>query len=139
MSLENSYFFISSISAEFFIPAYINNAMRFLINLISSNGKTGHVKLIKLVMLLGSGTIAGAIKKLAALPKLLKTKAIPVAVVRSLGGNQAEDTADGAENTTMPAIPFKIAQIWHILKKIGLEKYRISIKTISIYHYRFLS
>ena len=123
MSLENSYFF--SISADFFIPAYINNAMRFLINLISSNGKTGHVKLIKLVMLLGSGTIAGAIKKLAALPKLLKTKAIPVAVVRSLGGNQAEDTADGAENTTMPAIPFKIAQIWHILKKNWIEKIRL--------------
>ena len=123
MSLENSYFFY--IINKFFIPAYINNAMRFLMNLISSNGKTGHVKLIKLVMLLGSGTIAGAIKKLAALPKLLKTKAIPVAVVRSLGGNQAEDTADGAENTTMPAIPFKIAQIWHILKKNWIEKIRL--------------
>ena len=105
--------------------------MRFLINLISSNGKTGHVKLIKLVMLLGSGTIAGAIKKLAALPKLLKTKAIPVAVVRSLGGNQAEDTADGAENTTMPAIPFKIAQIWHILKKLDKKNYcKLFIKII---------
>ena len=80
-------------------------------------------------MLLGSGTIAGAIKKLAALPKLLKTKAIPVAVVRSLGGNQAEDTADGAENTTMPAIPFKIAQIWHILK-IGSEYYYTTSKKI---------
>ena len=98
------------------LPAYINIAIRFLINLISSNGKTGHVKLFKSVVLLGSGTIDGASKKLAALPKLLKTKAIPVAVVRSLGGNHAEDTADGAENTTMPAIPFKMAQIWHILK-----------------------
>ena len=60
----------------------------------------------------GSGTIAGASKKLTAFPKLLKTIAIPVAVVRSPGGNQAEDTADGAENTTTPAIPFKIAQMW---------------------------
>ena len=44
------------------------------------------------------------------LPKLLKTSAIPVAVVRSLGGNQAEETADGAEKTTIPDTPFIIAQ-----------------------------
>ena len=53
----------------------------------------------------------GAAKKLAALPKLLNTKAIPVAVVRSLGGNQADETAEGAENTTIPAIPLVIAQM----------------------------
>ena len=64
----------------------------------------------------GSGTTAGASKKLTALPKLLNTIAIPVAVVRSPGGNQAEDTADGAENTITPAIPFRIAQIWHNLQ-----------------------
>ena len=53
----------------------------------------------------------GAAKKLAALPKLLNTKAIPVAVVRSLGGNQADETAEGAENTTIPAMPLVIAQM----------------------------
>lgn len=61
--------------------------------------------------------MAGAAKKLAAFPKLLKTKAMPVAVVLSWGGNQAEERAEGAENITIPAIPFKIAQIWHILQK----------------------
>ena len=53
--------------------------------------------------------MAGAAKKLAALPRLLNTRAMPVAVVRSLGGNHAEETAEGAEKTTMPAIPLKIA------------------------------
>ena len=38
--------------------------------------------------------------------------AIPVAVVLSPGGNHADETADGAENMTIPAIPFRIAQIW---------------------------
>ena len=38
--------------------------------------------------------------------------AIPVAVVLSPGGNHADETADGAENITIPAIPFRIAQIW---------------------------
>ena len=66
-------------------------------------------------MLWGSGTIAGASKKLTAFPKLLNTIATPVAVVRSPGENQAEETADGAENTTIPAIPFKMAQRWDIL------------------------
>ena len=50
------------------------------------------------------------------MPKLLKTSAIPVAVVRSFGGNQAEDKADGAEKTIIPAIPFSIAHMWHILQ-----------------------
>ena len=68
----------------------------------------------------GSGTIAGAAKKLTALPKLLNTKAIPVAVVLSFGGNQADDTADGAEKTIIPEMPFKMAQRWHILKKLYL-------------------
>ena len=63
----------------------------------------------------GSGTIAGANKKLTAFPKLLNTIAIPVAVVLSPGGNQAEETAEGAEKTTIPAIPFRIAQRWHNL------------------------
>ena len=61
--------------------------------------------------------MAGAHKKLKALPKLLKTSAMPVAVVRSFGGNQADDTAEGAENTTIPAIPLRIAHKWHILKQ----------------------
>ena len=59
----------------------------------------------------GPGTIEGAAKKLTALPRLLNTNAIPVAVVLSPGGNQAEESADGAENTMIPAMPFKIAQI----------------------------
>ena len=54
------------------------------------------------------------------MPKLLKTSAIPVAMVRSFGGNQAEDTAEGAENTIIPAIPLHIAHMWHILKIINL-------------------
>ena len=64
----------------------------------------------------GSGTIAGASKKLTAFPRLLNTIAIPVAVVRSPGGNHAEDTAEGAENTITPAMPFRIAQICAHLK-----------------------
>ena len=59
----------------------------------------------------GSGTIAGPAKKLKALPKLFETIATPVAMVRSSGGNQAADTAGGAENTTTPAIPFRMAQM----------------------------
>ena len=66
----------------------------------------------------GSGTIEGASKKLTAFPKLLNTIAIPVAVVLSPGGNHAEDTAEGAENTIIPAIPFRIAQMCDNLKQI---------------------
>ena len=64
----------------------------------------------------GSGTIDGASRKLTAFPKLLNTIAIPVAVVLSPGGNQAEDTAEGAENTIIPAIPFRIAHVCDNLK-----------------------
>ena len=39
-----------------------------------------------------------------------------MAVVRSFGGNQAEEWAEGAEKTIIPAIPFRIAQMWHILQ-----------------------
>lgn len=90
--------------------------MRFLINSLWPGSKIGQATVIfefsqVLLDSFGSGTIDGAAKKLAALPKLLNTSAIPVAVVRSLGGNHAEETADGAENTTIPAIPLVIAQI----------------------------
>ncbi len=57
----------------------------------------------------GSGTTAGASRKLTALPRLFRTMATPVAVVRSSGGNQAAETAEGAENTMMPATPFRMA------------------------------
>ena len=71
----------------------------------------------------GSGTIAGPAKKLKALPKLFETMAIPVAIVRSSGGNQAAETAGGAENTTTPAIPFKMAQMWEeYVKSLGFFK-----------------
>lgn len=64
------------------------------------------------------GTMAGPKRNDTALPKLLNTMATPVAVVRSSGGNQADETAEGAEKMTIPAIPFKMAQIWHILRAI---------------------
>ena len=62
------------------------------------------------------GTTAGPARKLSALPRLLKRIPTAVAVVRSAGGNHAEDTADGAENTTTPATPFRIAHRWLILE-----------------------
>jgi hypothetical protein len=33
--------------------------------------------------------------------------------------SQADETADGAENTIIPAIPLQIAHMWHILKENG--------------------
>ena len=95
---------------------YIKMLIRLLMNSLSPGSKMGQstVSLDSdqvLFFCTGSGTMPGAAKKLAALPKLLNTKAMPVAVVRSLGGNHADETAEGAENTTMPAMPLVIAQM----------------------------
>lgn len=82
------------------LPRYIKMASRLLMMKNSFEGKIGQVELsVKASSLLpwygtrkttgscpplcGSGTMAGAAKKLAAFPKLLKTKAMPVAVVLS--------------------------------------------------------
>mgnify|MGYP001260532210 CR=1 FL=1 len=86
---------------------------------MANPGKLASLKDAVSLLTVGSGTIPGAARKLKALPKLLKTNAIPVAVVRSFGGNQADETADGAENTIIPAIPLQIAHMWHILKENG--------------------
>ena len=43
-----------------------------------------------------------------------------MAVVRSRGGNQAAERAEGAENTTIPATPFRMALMWQILKSIRI-------------------
>ena len=86
---------------------------------VANPGKLVSLKDAVRLLAVGSGTIPGAARKLKALPKLLKTNAIPVAVVRSFGGNQADETADGAENTIIPAIPLQIAHMWHILKENG--------------------
>ena len=70
-------------------------------------------------LLEGSGTMIGPIKKLKALPRLLKAMETAVAVVRSLGGNQAAERAEGAEKTTIPAAPLVMPQKWAILREIN--------------------
>ena len=50
------------------------------------------------------------------LPRLLKRIPTAVAVVRSAGGNQAEETAEGTEKTTTPATPFRMAHRWLMLQ-----------------------
>ena len=67
--------------------------------------------------------------------------AIPVAVVLSPGGNHADETADGAENITIPAIPFRIAQIWlnlDIIESImSFSNYFLYGKIVISFEYHF--
>ena len=45
-----------------------------------------------------------------------------VAVTLSSGGNQAAETAGGAEVTMIPGIPFRIAEMWQRIVKFESDK-----------------
>ena len=56
-----------------------------------------------------------------------------MAVVRSRGGNQAAERAEGAENTTIPATPFKMALMWQkVEENKENEEGRVHIPMINI-------
>ena len=58
------------------------------------------------------GTMNLAIRKLTPLPSPFNSCPMAVAVTLSCGGNQAEDTAGGAEQKMMPDTPFRAAEMW---------------------------
>ena len=58
------------------------------------------------------GTMNLAIRKRTPLPRPFSRAPMAVAVTLSSGGNQAEETAGGAEQKMIPDTPFMAAEMW---------------------------
>ena len=70
----------------------------------------------------GSFTMRFARRKLRPVPRLFNIWLMEVAVTLSLGGNQAADTAGGADWTTMLGIPLSRAPRWQSRVKSDSER-----------------
>ena len=77
----------------------------------------------------GSLTMMFARRKLSPVPRLFIIWLMEVAVTLSLGGNQAADTAGGAEVTTMLGTPLSKAPRWHSRVKSDSESSGTTRKT----------